>query len=463
MHRILAVLMSLSSQAVSQDDPKVASWDELHGREIATTDNVPKCNAPGIVPARVVKPSAPIYPERLRQMWVQGFVDVQYLAAVDGTVRSIGILRSSPAVVFDDSARRAVESWKFRPATKDGVPVLCRGSIRVRYALTDVVVPGGSTLPSLIVSWNDRYSNRESFSRPPEPALQGAAGFVTVVYDLATDGTTRNHRVVASSLPDPFGRLALVAASTTKGPTPVDTRTARDTAAIAVFQIAEGSVSALRADVWYPESAKYEPQNAHVILPVQPDYPADAAARGIGGRVTVRYQVDEYGRSMNLRVAYSVPAGEFDEAALSAIRQTLHLPATREGIPIRSNGHERTFVFELTPVSSDSFIPLNHPLKLVPKWTRRARIGGYVRIRGTVGADGVLTNARIVGSEPTGVFDACAIQSLESSRFGTATYRGVRIAETAVLELSRGCSNDCAIVTKLDVPTEPDDNLCVAN
>jgi len=65
-----------------------------------------------------------------------------------------------------------------------------------------------------------------------------------------------------------------------------------------------------------------------------PQYPARARARGVEGQVTVSLLIDATGRVADARVTDSVPAGTFDEAALSAVRQWRFTPAEYEGRPV---------------------------------------------------------------------------------------------------------------------------------
>lgn len=56
-----------------------------------------------------------------------------------------------------------------------------------------------------------------------------------------------------------------------------------------------------------------------VLRPFTPTYPFDAQRKGIEGRVTLRFVVDENGQVQNPEVIEAEPAGVFEQAALAAI------------------------------------------------------------------------------------------------------------------------------------------------
>ena len=62
-----------------------------------------------------------------------------------------------------------------------------------------------------------------------------------------------------------------------------------------------------------------------------PIYPAVLKAEGIGGQVTVQYDVTRQGRVVNARIVASEPSGLFDTAALQALGSWRFKPQVREG------------------------------------------------------------------------------------------------------------------------------------
>ncbi len=91
---------------------------------------------PGVNPPvrlHVVRPQYPPVAERTK---ASGEVELRALIGVDGTVEEIEVIRSSrQGVGFEDAAREAVEQWRYRPATKNGVTVRMWVTIRVPFRI----------------------------------------------------------------------------------------------------------------------------------------------------------------------------------------------------------------------------------------------------------------------------------------------------------------------------------------
>ncbi len=73
-------------------------------------DNVPQA----------VATTHPMYPYRAKRLGVEGSVKIRFLVNTSGRTDLIKILESDPPEVFDQSVKKAVKNWKFKPATKDG-------------------------------------------------------------------------------------------------------------------------------------------------------------------------------------------------------------------------------------------------------------------------------------------------------------------------------------------------------
>ncbi|MBW2011182.1 MAG: energy transducer TonB [Deltaproteobacteria bacterium] len=65
----------------------------------------------------------PLYPTRARQKGIEGWVKVKFLITEQGLVGKIEIQDAQPKRIFDQSVIRSLSSWRFSPATVDGVPV----------------------------------------------------------------------------------------------------------------------------------------------------------------------------------------------------------------------------------------------------------------------------------------------------------------------------------------------------
>ena len=78
--------------------------------------------------------TAPSYPETARMRGEQGTVGLELAVGPDGRVMGVTVARSSGSPMLDAAARRAVQEWRFRPATRDGeaVPGSIRTSVHFR-------------------------------------------------------------------------------------------------------------------------------------------------------------------------------------------------------------------------------------------------------------------------------------------------------------------------------------------
>ena len=72
-------------------------------------------------------------------------------------------------------------------------------------------------------------------------------------------------------------------------------------------------------------------QSLQLVKGSAPVYPADLRVKGIGGKVTVQYDVTPQGRVVNAQVVASEPPGLFDAAALEAVGSWRFRPQVRNG------------------------------------------------------------------------------------------------------------------------------------
>jgi len=65
-------------------------------------------------------------------------------------------------------------------------------------------------------------------------------------------------------------------------------------------------------------------------------YPEDAYIARLRGTVRLRVFISEQGRVDDAHVVFARPEGEFEEAALDAVKKLVYDPATRAGRPVKS-------------------------------------------------------------------------------------------------------------------------------
>src|SRR5215510_9234486 len=75
-----------------------------------------------IKPPRVLKRVEPVYTEEARAARIEGTVVLECLIRTDGTVSVKRTLRGL-GYGLDESARAAIEQWRFSPQTEDGKAV----------------------------------------------------------------------------------------------------------------------------------------------------------------------------------------------------------------------------------------------------------------------------------------------------------------------------------------------------
>lgn len=94
-----------------------------------------------VLPARPVagmeSDRPPVYPEAARRRGQQGRVVLQVDVSAQGTPVGVSVAQSSGFASLDHAALRAVEQWRFVPATRGGTPLPAVAEVPVRFQLTN--------------------------------------------------------------------------------------------------------------------------------------------------------------------------------------------------------------------------------------------------------------------------------------------------------------------------------------
>jgi protein TonB len=77
----------------------------------------------------------PEYPEESRIAHEQGVVILRVEVTATGEPAAVSILKSSGYFQLDQTARRAVQHWKFHPAMTAGIPVSSEADVPVHFKL----------------------------------------------------------------------------------------------------------------------------------------------------------------------------------------------------------------------------------------------------------------------------------------------------------------------------------------
>ncbi len=84
---------------------------------------------------RAARDFQPPYPPSERREGTEGRVTVRVLVGVDGRVKAFEPVRGDNAAFLDATRRQALSRWRFRPATRDGVPYESWRTMTVRFVL----------------------------------------------------------------------------------------------------------------------------------------------------------------------------------------------------------------------------------------------------------------------------------------------------------------------------------------
>ena len=142
-----AAAMDLYGYLLTQNG-RTDEADQMHARSAAIrrarrsqSDVTSKITPPGTyrpggdvtAPVPVYKPE-PVYSEMARAAKLQGEVVLSLVIGVDGTASNIQVIHAL-GLGLDEQAIDTVSQWRFKPGTKDGVPVPVQAAISVNFRL----------------------------------------------------------------------------------------------------------------------------------------------------------------------------------------------------------------------------------------------------------------------------------------------------------------------------------------
>jgi TonB family protein len=145
-------LLSRSRQALEALDTDAArAWiDAAAGLGIdpsavaearnALTDKVVAMESQRPLPAsalKLVSYAAPEYPRRAIEHDIEGWVDLEFTVAKDGTTREIKVTDSKNDYYFHEAAVAAVQRWRFKPRVLMGRTIDQRVFTKINFTLSD--------------------------------------------------------------------------------------------------------------------------------------------------------------------------------------------------------------------------------------------------------------------------------------------------------------------------------------
>ncbi len=86
-------------------------------------------------PPRAIRTFPPQYPYIARRDNIQGRVILKFVVDTDGLAKEAEVEASEPKGVFDEAALKALERYRFKPAVKNGKPVMCIVRLPISFQL----------------------------------------------------------------------------------------------------------------------------------------------------------------------------------------------------------------------------------------------------------------------------------------------------------------------------------------
>jgi TonB family protein len=265
----------------------------------------PPCEQKDLQAPVPIEREAPAYPEALREVGLEGTVEVALTVLRDGGVGWVRVMRATPRGYFEQAASEGVRRWRFRPAMRDGEAIECRMRTRVRFALTDAAATAAGAAGG----------ERPQPVYPPALLKERIEGYAEVEYELDAAGIVKNPRVTNAMPRGEFEQAALAAVRRWKGP-PSALASRRETR---------------RFDFRLPDSLLGDvPPTLFASAP----FPMAACERRTTGRVVLEVETEATGQVRTAKILAAEPPGLFDASALAIARGSRLSPAYRDGQPI---------------------------------------------------------------------------------------------------------------------------------
>jgi protein TonB len=88
--------------------------------------------SPDVVPPKKISGDSATYPEPARRLKLYGSVAVSLVVDAQGLPTNLKVIESA-GQILDDAVLKAVSTWRFAPAMKDGVKVSVHWQVRQRF------------------------------------------------------------------------------------------------------------------------------------------------------------------------------------------------------------------------------------------------------------------------------------------------------------------------------------------
>ena len=146
---------------------------------------------------KLVRKFQPAYSEEARARGIEGTVKLSIEVHPDGKPRNVKVV-SGLGYGLDEQAVRAVETWRFKPGTQNGVPAMVAAVVEINFRLP--VEPQGVIV---VAVRTERYLNQAGAGDGLQGKLTDLVGFLTAqgVHTLEESGR------IASGGPPSFASL----------------------------------------------------------------------------------------------------------------------------------------------------------------------------------------------------------------------------------------------------------------
>jgi TonB family protein len=165
-------------------------------------------------------------------------------------------------------------------------------------------------------------------------------------------------------------------------------------------------------------------QTAQPAVPIDrqlPDYPE--AAGGAEGYVKLHFTIAKDGHVTDPAVIESNPAGVFDAAAITGLKQWTYRPRLVDGHPVDQS--DNVIVVRFKPPLDSQPVWLNPEKPLYPRQAFDAKIEGRVKVGFDITNLGTTANAHVLETTAPGVFDSEAITDVNGRIYQTVMINGI--------------------------------------
>lgn len=140
--RAKAAIETLDKQAATTWTDQAAAL-EVDAAAVAAardslTEKLVASESKRLVPAtelEVVSYKPPEYPGRAINRGIEGWVDIEFVVATDGSTRDVTVTDASNEAMFGEAAVAAVEQWRFKPRIFMGQTIEQRAFTKIRFAV----------------------------------------------------------------------------------------------------------------------------------------------------------------------------------------------------------------------------------------------------------------------------------------------------------------------------------------